>query len=263
VKRYIERLRRAAWSYRQPLTHLPAATGATVSDLFVWRRSSEWQTFFELTDMPGLFASAEGTQAKVMLMFFDAGGQLILEKIVETLPNRRNTLAISEIVDSGHGESGTFCVFHSHTPLSLCASGSHLAERGYVSYRYRNAPLRSYVHGNLDAVARLPDYGLQLLGGRSLWGREYNLQHTLACNSVYELGIVNPTTQTQRIECRTLHTDGKLCISQLVDLAPKGSHLFKVMPEHAQQRIVVRSRLVMARPLVFRIQNQKMDVFHG
>jgi hypothetical protein len=198
-----------------------------------------------------------------MLMFFDASGQLVLEKMVETHPNRRNTLAISEIVGSGHGNSGTFSVFHSHTPLSLCALGSHLAERGYVSYRYRNAPLRAYVHGNFDAVARMPDRSLQLLGGRSFLGREYNLQHSLASNSAYELGIVNPTTQAQRIECRTLYADGKLCTSQSADLAPKGSHLFKVTSEHTQQRIVMRSRLVMARPLVFRIQNQTMDVFHG
>ena len=263
MNRHIERLRRAAWSYKQPLTHVPAASGATVSDLFVWRLSSEWETFFELTDMPSLFASAEGKQAKVMLLFFDASGQLILEKMVETQPNRRNTLAISDIVGSGHGESGTFGFFHSHTPLSLCAFGSHLAERGYVGYRYRNAPLRAYVHGNLDAIARMPDQSLQLLGGRSFLGREYNLQHSLASNSVYHFGIANPTTQTQRIVCRTLYADGKLCNSQSVDLASKGCHLFKVTPERAQQRIVIRSRLVMARPLVFRIQNQKMDVFHG
>jgi len=263
MKHHIERSRRAAWSYRQPLTHVPTATGATVSDLFVWRLSSEWETFFELTDMPGLFASAEGAQVKVMLMFFDASGQLILEKMVETPSNRRNTLAISEIVGSGHGESGTFSVFHSHTPLSLCAIGSHLTERGYVSYRYRNAPLRAYVHGNLDAVALMPDQSLQLLGGRSLLAREYNLQHSLASNSIYELGIVNPTSQVQRFECRTLCADGILCTSQSVNLVPKGSHLFKVTPEYAQQRIVMRSRLVMARPLVFHMWDQSMDVFHG
>ena len=263
MKRYFERLRRAAWSYRQPLTHVPTATRATVSDLFVWRVSSDWETFFELIDMPGLFASAEGTAAKVMLVFFDANGQFILEKMVKIQPNRRNTLAISKIVGSGHGESGTFSVFHSHTPPSVYAFGSHLAERGYVSYRYRNAPLRAYVHGNLDAVARMPDQSLQLLGGRSFLGREYNLQHLLVSNSAYELGIVNPSTRAQRIECRGLYADGKLCTSQSVDLAPKGCHLFKVTPEYAQQRIVIRSRLVMARPLVFRIQNQKMDVFHG
>ena len=261
--RHIERLRRVAWSYKQPLTHVPAAIGATVSDLFFWRLSSEWETFFELTDMPGLFANAGCKQAKVMLVFFDASGQLILEKMVETQPNRRNTLAISEIVGSVHGESGTFCVFHSYTPLSLSSFGSYLAERGYVSYRYRNAPLRAYVHGNLDAVARMPDQSLQLLGGLSFLSREYNLQHSLASNSAYELGIVNPTSRIQRFVCQTFHADGKLINSQFVDLAPKGSHLFMLSPVYAQQRIVMRSLLVMARPLVFRIQNQRIDVFHG
>jgi len=39
--------------------------------------------------------------------------------------------------------------------------------------------------------------------------------------------------------------------------------LFKLVPEHREKRIVIISRLIMARPLVFRIQDKKMDVFHG
>ncbi len=263
MRRQIKRMIRAIWSYRQPLTLVPANQGAPVSDLFVWRNSDDWETFFELTDMPALFSGEHSLGHLVTLVFFDADGHRVLEKTMTILPSRRTTLALSEIIGRSHGENGTFCVFHSHTPKNLRALGAHLAERGYVSYRYRNAPLRAYVHGNLDAIARMSDQSLQLLGGRSFLGRDYHLQHSLASNSVYELGIVNPTAQAQRVACRTLHADGKLCTLQSVDLAPMGSHLFTVTPAHAPQRIVMRSRLVMARPLVFRIQNQRMDVFHG
>lgn len=263
MKRHIERLRRATWSYKQPLTCLPLDAGAPVSDLFVWRNSGEWETFFELTDLPALFGASNDAGRSATLVFFDAAGQAFLEKTVEIPPGRRYTLALSEIVGNDHGPAGTFSVFHTHTPPGLKALGSYLAERGYVSYRYRAAPLRAYVHGNLDAIARLPDQSLQLLGGQSVRRREYSLQHALLAPGSYELGIVNPTRKKQRIVCRTLSASGKLLGSQAMTLAPRGCHLFRVAPEHEQQRIVMSSRLIMARPLVFRIQNQTVDVFHG
>lgn len=263
MKRYIEKLRRATWSYKQFLTRVPDVAGAPVSDLFVWRNSEEWETFFELTDLQGLFAGLDSAGGHVTLVLFDCTGQPFLEKTVEIPPGRRITFALSEIIDSRFGHVGTFSVFHAHTPQSVQGLGSHLAERGYVSYRYRSAPLRAYVHGNLDAIARLPDKSLQLLGGQSFRRREYNLQHALGTRGYYELGIVNPTPKKQRIDCRTLSASGELLGSQTVDLPPRGSHLFRVAPEDAQQRIIMSSRLVMARPLVFHIQNQTMDVFHG
>jgi len=262
MMRQLERLRRATWTYKQPLTHVPAITGAPVSDLFVWRNSEIWETYFELTDLPGIFAGKDSEGGHVRFVFFDTSGQLFLEKAVEITPGRK-TLALSSLIGNNHGMAGTFAVFHAHTPKRLQALGSHLTERGYVSYRYLGAPLRSYVHGNLDAVACLPDQSLQLLGGQSVLMRDYNLQHCLKKQGRYELGIVNPTLKMQRIVCRTLSASGKLMGSQTATLPPRGSHLFEVSPEHVQQRIVISSRLVMARPLVFCIRNQTMDVFHG
>ena len=260
--RQIERLRRASWTYKQPLTYVPAITGAPVSDLFVWRNSEIWETYFELTDLPGIFAGKDSAGGHVRFVFFDTSGQLFLEKAVEITPGRK-TLALSSLIGTNHGMTGTFAVFHAHTPKRLQAMGCHLAERGYVSYRYLRSPLRSYVHGNLDAIACLPDQSLQLLGGQSVRLREYNLQHLLEKQCRYELGIVNPTINTQKIVCRSLSVSGKLMWSQTATLPPRGSHLFEVSLGHVQQRIVISSRLVMARPLVFCIHNQTMDVFHG
>jgi hypothetical protein len=263
MKRHIERLRRATWSYKQPLTRVPDIAGAPVSDLFLWRNSDDWETFFELTDLLALFAGPDGAGRSVTFSFFDADGRLFLEKTIDVMPNRRNTMALSHLIGKEHGSAGTFAVFHTHSPQVIRDLGSFIAERGYVSYRYRAFPLRAYVHGNLDAIARLPDQGLQLLGGQSVRLREYNLQHALVAHGCYELAIVNPTPIKQIIDCQILFEDGKLLSFQTVGLAPRGSHLFKVTPEQAQQRVVMSSRLIMARPLVFRIHNQTMDVFHG
>ena len=264
IHRLTKRVRRAIWNYRQHLTHVPEVQGATVSDLFIWRSSSEWETFFEIIDMPSLFTLDKCEEShEVQIVFFDKLGHSFLETTVEVTPNRRKTLALSEFIQKEHGEIGTFCIFHSHTPKSLCDIGSHLAERGYTSYRYHGAPLRSYVHGNLDAIANVPEKGLQHLGGKSFLSRQYCLQYCLEAPNTYELAIVNPTPAKQKIICRSFSLGNVLLDSQVVWLPPKGCHTFKVVPKHGQQRVVFSSHLVMARPLIFKVSDHKIDVFHG
>lgn len=264
IKQKIQRLRRAIWTWKQPLTGLPARAAAPISDLFVWRISDEWETFFELIDIPSLFEDGQGQQ-HVIFAFFDVSGRRVSEHKVDLRANCRQTLDISSMVGRCHGEAGTFAVFHSRTPSDITKLGSFLAERGYVSYRYRGAPLRAYVHGNLDAISQDTDGGLQLLGGSSFLRREYSLQHELQPGVVYELGMVNPTSKVQRCNCKLVSVrSGKIMGVQPVNLAPGGIQLVPIRADKLEPvRLVIQSHLVMARPLVFRIQNLKLDVFHG
>ena len=55
IQAQIARIRRALWTFRQPLTRKPEQLGVPVSDLFVWRNGAEWKTCFEPIDIPGLF----------------------------------------------------------------------------------------------------------------------------------------------------------------------------------------------------------------
>lgn len=266
MQRHIERLRRAFWNFKQPLTLKPALIGAPVSDLFVWRNSEVWETYFELMDVPGLFADCESTpEHHITLFFFDSNGARFLEKRLDVVPNQRRTLSLSMFIPNAAGPFGTFCVFHSHTPQVVTELGSYIAERGYVSYRYKAAPLRAYVHGNLDAVALLPNKRLQLLGGSSFRSREYRLQHMLQGPAQYEVGLVNPSDRLQRLFCRVLSADGEeMTATRDVVLNPQGCHFFLSSMESSQQgRIIISSHMVMARPLIFRIQDKRMDVFHG
>ncbi|MES2400018.1 MAG: hypothetical protein V4573_08525 [Pseudomonadota bacterium] len=264
IAQNVKRIRRAVWTWRQPLTRLPALANASISDLFVWRSSQEWQTFFELIDIPSLFED-NSLPRHVTLVFFDGSGRRISEQKVDLKANYRQTLNISSIVGRAYGETGTFAVFHLKTPSSVTQLGSFIAERGYVSYRYRGAPLRAYVHGNLDAIARGAGGKLQLLGGGSFLRREYSLQHELQPGAVYELGMVNPTPAAQRCICKLISvSSGKIMGVQVVNLPPGGIQLVPVRADKSEPvRLVIQSHLVMARPLVFRIQNLKLDVFHG
>jgi hypothetical protein len=57
---------------------------------------------------------------------------------------------------------------------------------------------------------------------------------------------------------------GKILDVQAITLPPGGVQLVLVLDDKSEpMRLVIQSHLVMARPLVFRIQNLKLDVFHG
>ncbi len=265
IAKKIQRIRRAVWTWQQPLTHLPSLSDAPISDLFVWRSSPEWQTFFELIDISSLFED-DSLPQHVTFVFFDGSGHRISERKADLQASCRQTLDISSMVGRAQGETGTFAVFHSKTPGGITKLGSFLAERGYVSYCYRDAPLRAYVHGNFDAVAQVgADGQLQLLGGTSFLRRQYSLQHELQPDVVYELGLVNPTTTAQRYACKLISVlTGNVTRVKMVNVPSGGIQLVAFPVDDAgSMRLVIESRLVMARPLVFRIQNLKLDVFHG
>jgi len=145
-------VRKLIWSAKQPLTKKPFNSSDIISDLFVWRNSKHWATFFELINIPALF-NDESTSQIADLVFFDVDGKLVGSFVVDVKPNIRTTLDLTDFIDVSYGEYGTFAVFHSETPQMLANFGSHLAERGYVSYCYKGTEVRSYVHGNLDAIA--------------------------------------------------------------------------------------------------------------
>jgi len=266
MKSIVDRLVRAKWSFMQPLAHYPSQAGVPVSDLFVWRKSEDWETYFELTDMTGMYdegVASENTRAVEVILFDIQGHEVGRERIMSPL-HRRSVIDVSALVPSVAGELGTFCVLHDATPESVASIGSSLSERGYISFRYKQAPLRSYVHGNLNAASRLPDGRVERLAGSGLLEREFRLQHELRPGFEYEIGVVNASGKTQTIHCDVLAVvDGRRIETLSVKLPSGGVHAFPVKPHGTSQRIVIRSRLVMARPLVFSFKDDKLAVLHG
>ena len=265
MKNFIKRLKKAPWSFKQPLTKMPEYSSVPVSDLFVWRSSKDWNTFFELTDIAGMFDDNIDIKIQFSIIcIFDNKGNFLHEEKLKLQRNKRTTIDFSRFKLFTKSEYGTFCIFHSHTPKEVTELGSFLTERGYVSYCYKGAPLRSYVHGNLDAIAQYPDGERHLLGTRSFLSRKYSLQHQLMGPADYEIGIVNTTSSVIDLSCMVLSSDNEILDIQKYISPPRGTSVFPVHLESPQTaRIVIKSHLVMARPLIFRIHNNNMDVFHG
>ena len=178
-------------------------------------------------------------------------------------PCTRCTLDLSDFISNKSCSCGTFAVFHSNVPEIVRTIGSFVAERGYVGYSYKSSLLRSYAHGNLDAVARSHNTQVQMLGRQSLLRRRYMLQHLLTPHFNYEIAIVNPTNSPQVIRCDALSLSGQLLQTFKVNLPSRGLHIFPISLKDENLKVVLHSKLVMARPLVFRSNDSVLDVFHG
>jgi len=265
VKVIFNRLRRKLWTFNQPLVARPSEPHAPVSDLFVWRCSDEWQTNFELVNLASLFREDPSTCGPVSFYFFDAEGSLFRTETFEPLANRRQTIDLAPLIGCGHGEVGTFAVFHLAPPKGLSVMGAHLAERGYVSYQYLASPLRAFVHGNLDAISIKSSGSTELLGGAGLRTREYRLQFDISNPSRYEAIIVNPSAMKQSFIVRLAdESTGQRLQLEKVELNPGA---IAVVPfgtvDNQDATLVVRSKVCMARPLMFRFFGSSVDVFHG
>jgi hypothetical protein len=259
------KLLKAPWLINQPLTYKPEALDTKVSDLFIWRNDDSFETYFELLDLASLFEDEKNSPRNASLIFFNSSGKELFSKNIELKPLERQTINISTVLKTRSnkktGNHGTFCVFHSKTPNCITKNNSFLSERGYVSYSFKNSPLRTYVHGNFDAISN--ENKLSLLGGSSYLNREYNLQFILNDNANNEIALVNPSRKAKILSIKTIDLKkNKILNTWNIRLEPRASHIQKIETE-ISCRATIKSKLIMARPLVFSHIDNKINVFHG
>jgi len=263
MKDILKKILKIYWLIKQPLTKKPSDSLAMVSDLFVWRRDEDWSTFFELVDLPALFGDDD--EHFVNIIFFNQSGTKIYNHKVELFNLQKQMLNISKIIDQVGDTSkiGTFAVFHSKVPNNIIQSDSWITERGYVGYRYKNAPLSSYVHGNYDAIAKTIN-AFELLGGESFLNRVYQLQFLFLPKNNYEIILVNICSKVKKITIQVLSIkNGDIIDTQLSIVQPRVPFIVPIKNILEPCRVVIKSRIVMARPIIFSLHNNKGDVFHG
>jgi hypothetical protein len=175
----------------------------------------------------------------------------------------RRTLKLSELLTDELVSAKTFAVFHPNVANKFDMAGSYLAERGYGGYEYKNLGVKGYVHGNLDAVA-LTKERVKPLGNSGLIPRFYTVQHNLTGPSTYEFVFTNPTARKIKITPSISHSPNTWSKAESFQIPSLGTHTYTVDVK-ATERTYLRfkSRLYLARPVVFRISNNSMDVFHG
>ena len=248
------------------LTKIPMAE-SVISDLFVLRVEVGWETFFEYLQFQSLLHADQNEPAKrVCIVFYNQKGLFVGEKQVKVEKALKTTLNVNQIAKKlGIEEDGMFAVFHPYKESWLKNHNSFLAERGYVGYANKSlGPIKGFVHGNLDAIAKFTNNEkYQLLGNYSFSEKEYHLQHKLTSGNIYELYWVNPTNKNQKFSIETREEKNQK--SENYDVPPRGTlkYVKTVDKKEKEASIIIKSKLYLARPVVFKIMKSSFDVFHG
>ena len=248
----------------EPLVKNPKNANAVISDLFVWRASDEWETFFDFIDLPGLFNPESNLEtAEVKIVFFDEAGENFFEKKQTIYTHKRNTINISRDISDFGKNIGTFAIFHGSNPHEIQEAGSYITDRGYISYRYKASDIRSYMHGNLDAIAYFGNGLYESSVGKCFLKRKYALQFLFRESSTYEIIIINPTNSKQVINVEYLSAKDETRLNY--DTYVLKSRALKVIRLNCKcdQRIVFNSKIPLARPMVYRLEANHCEVFHG
>ena len=247
------------------ITAEPKSSDAVISDLFLIRNDSQWKTEFELLNIRGLI---EGDNTVLQndtsdFWFFDETGEKLGEERIGLLGVGRQTVKLRDLLTGPSERAKTFAVFHNQTVPWLASEKSFLADRGYAGFEFSNIGLKGYVHGNLDAVA-LVKGKVEPLGNSGLISRYYTVQHCLRGPAKYEFVFTNPTSKNIKIIPNISLNQKKWETKESFTMNSLGSHTFTVDIKNNEKAIVrFKSRLYLGRPVVFRIADNYMDVFHG
>ena len=265
MRNILTRLRRAPWIVGQRLVRRPKHSNFAVSDLFSWFNDGNIKTVFELVDIYALFEGKSSSGAKMFV--FNNSGQLILQKHILFEGARRVRIDFTELLSNVPDTSGTFSVFHDETPEAFCQGESFVAERGYVGYSLTDNDCFNYAHGNHDAISYDRDSeNVELLGSVSILKRDYNLQYLLELGVEYVFLLTNNSKKIQNVEYRVIGngSSSNVVLHNELQISAGGVGVFKVcLKGDSPGRLVITSKLIMARPVVFRIDKNGLDCFHG
>jgi len=233
-----------------------------VSDLFLWRSDARWETHFDLCHLAGLVNPRMHRPYEVLIRLHDAGGGVIDTHIREVHYGTVQTLGLEELVGPRQGH-GTFSVFHLVNAAEVFGTErTCLTERGYVSYRRRGDPLRSYVHGNLYGAGCHPvTRRIRNLGAKSRRDQAYRPQVRLDDCEYAELALCNFSDESIEVAVDAMNGGSK---GGQYLLAPSASLLLDTRSALAGCALAsLRSKVAFLRPLIFKHYETHFDVLHG
>jgi len=254
-----------AFYVRKKLAKVPSNKHAVISDLFPIKQDDKWNTEFEFLNIANLILgdNLNGIPHKAEIHFFDADGNHLGFSKIEISSMGRKTLRLAEFLKFNFTSAKTFAVFHDIQNYSLNIGKSFVAERGYCGYEYNRLGVKGYVHGNLDAVT-LSDGKIIPIGNKGFISRYFTVQHCLTGPSNYEFIFTNPTSRKVKITPNIMYENSKWKKLQPFSINTKGSYNFNLYVNSGEKVFVrFKSKLYLARPVVFRVSNDSMDVFHG
>ena len=257
------RLRRFIES--NPIAELrPFNKRASISDLFVWRCDDEWETEFDLFNISSFVYPDEQPQEECRIILFDKDGQRIGSHSITLAPFERRVLRMSDYLGSERG-FGTFAVFHH----SICASHyeaykTHLTERGYIGYRRKGDVLKSFCHGNLQALSQGSEQQDFSYVAATTVPMRYHPQLILSDSPMIELIYTNPSARSRALSINLFDKDSRKVGERHVIIPARSVRIIKI--DNAEKRIHTFDNvggIVMWRPIIKKYYGTHFDVMHG
>ena len=249
------------------ISSIPIDEKSIISDLFFYKIENGWNTFFELLNYSRILdlKTLSNFNYEITIKFFNSSGIFLKNFKIKSSIFFRSTLDIKKIAnDLGIFKNGTFSVFHHYESNKTIHSKSFLTERGYIGYYNKNiSPIKSYIHGNFDAISLNSKGQLKLLGTYSFFTKRFNLQHELDKRYNYDIVLVNTTPSKQNIEFE-FHQKGSVEFIKKI-IPPKGYYKLNKLNNKidSNSRLIIKSKLYLARPILFKYMDTSFDVFHG
>ena len=233
---------------------------SVVSDLFIWRNDKNWQTFFELFNLKSIF-NKDLDEEEIKLDIRNPNGQTIVEKTLKIKKLQKERICISDfLVNFPDYKYGTFSIYHENVDL-LDKFKSFVSERGYTLYKYNDINVYSYVHGNLDAIS-YNNGKKELLGEQLFFNKYFNIQYKFENIYNYDLSFVNPTKKNLILNIYLIDNKNKMKSIKL-DIHPAGSKIVKMKKNENIERIKIKSKYLMSRPLIFEFDENFLNAFHS
>ncbi len=105
---------------------------------------------------------------------------------------------------------------------------------------------------------------LKLLTGNSFLNRTYNLQYLLLPKVNYDIALVNTSANSKKVIFQIVSTSTKkILTTKQTTINSRATFIFTIKQITASSRLIISSKMIMARPVIFVNNNDKIDVFHG
>ena len=218
----------------------------SISDAFLWRTDNGFKTTFNYADILGLFYKIE--DSFVELSFYSKNNDFI-KKIIINQMNYSNKLLIDKDFLDGIEDYGVFYIFHRYDNYS--GDDLIISNRCYVGFSLNDC-LSSFVHGNQHVRYQSLDgkYDGSDMVKSSFFNNLYRIQNSFEDFTNSELFFVNPTSKKINFSIGINRYSLENNCSILVDVS-------------GEKDIIIISRCMFLRPIVFNYKDDFYDVYHS
>lgn len=238
------------------------------SDLFFWKCSNEWETFFNIYHLGPIISPNFKESYNGIIEFYDKNGNIIHRSTIKLKYGKNNLLTLNKLLINLDLKDtyGTFSVFHDVPNNSFYKQNKIcIAERGAVSYRKKNdgSLLRSYVHGNINASAmNIKTKNSRVVGLEQKKIFKYRFQLNLDDAVKSEIILINFLSRAASVKIFTYYDKKKKLIRENV-ISPRGCSTLFFDESKKNNIIEIESKINFLRPLLFKYYNHHFDVLHG